>query len=431
MNHLRQPFTRRALVLLGLALAVIVTLPGCSGLLGLGAEPVTIKFAYLDGAADYGPLAEAFHEKYPNITVELNPVKSTGGPGANPVNTLIQKAEEVDAIRIGSISVNEKLVSGFLPLDTYITTDKNFPSEDLISGSLKGLNVGGKQLGIPASVTPYVIFYDPAMFLAKGVTPPAAGWTLEDFMTTAMAMTSTDEAAIGTSAYTYGFCSNVQFGDPIMFAYVFGGGIVDSLTALTAPTLNSQANIESLTWYASLRNEFGIMPSPVGDRQVGELVIRSNCGFWMDWLDRSWFGGWMNNREVSALPLPNYGSSQYAIATLDTYSIMAESLHPDETWKWLRFLLDQPTASGSLVPPRWSIIDNQEFTTHAASDVVGVAQSLPQQTIILGLELYQDPRLGEMVELYANATINVLNQETDAMTALDNAQQQAEQLFDN
>ena len=213
-----------------------------------------------------------------------------------------------------------------------------------------------------------------------------------------------------------------------MFAYIFGGGIFDNITSPTMPTLNSPANIESLNWYASLRNEFGIMPASTDTRQVGELIVRSNCGFWMDWLDRSSFGRWMNERNLSALPLPNYGSP-FSVATLESYSIMAASLHPDETWKWLRYIMEQPTASGNLVPPLRSIISTDEYANRAARDVLSVARAMPQETLVLGVEMYQDSRLGMVLELYGSAAAKVLNKDMDAMTALDLAQQEANKAF--
>jgi multiple sugar transport system substrate-binding protein len=417
----------RALSLAALVLILIAGLPGCSAFAGLNQEPVTLKFAYFDNTADYAPLAEAFHEKYPNITVELDPVTFGGG---NPMRDLEIKAGDVDVIRISSTEIGDEMASSFLPLDTYIATDKDFPQEDLFAGSLDGLKLDGKQYGLPASLNPYVVFYDPLKFQAKGVTPPFAGWTLEDFMTSAMAIQNTDEAAFGTPEYAYGFCSSPQFYDQVMIAYIFGGGIFDSITTPTVPTLNSQANIESLTWYASLRNEFGLMPASNDAREVGQLIVRSNCGFWMDWLDRSSFGRYMSDRELAALPLPNYGNP-FTIATLESYSVLADSLHPDEAWKWVRFLLDQPTASGNLIPPRRSHIMDENYASHAAPDVLGVARSMPEQTIILGMELYRDPRLEQALGIYIQAAVQVLDGELTSQVALDAAQQQAEKSFGN
>ncbi|MBE0698644.1 MAG: extracellular solute-binding protein [Anaerolineaceae bacterium] len=425
MNIPKQHPKIQALAFLGLILLLISVLPGCSGFGGLGVEPVTVTFVYYDSAADYGPLAEAFQQKYPNITIKLEPVQVSGG---NPQQALALKLESADAVRISSTAVDAALIKTFLPLDTYITTDKSFPQEDLFSGSLEGLKVGGKQIGIPAALNPYVVYYNPSKFKAKGVTPPVAGWTLEDFMTSAMAMNNTDDALVGTPDYAFGFCSTPQFSDSIMFAFIFGGGIFDSITSPTTPTLNSPANIESLTWYAGLRNEFGIMPSSNDPREVGQLIVRSNCGFWMDWLDRSSFGRWMNDQDLAALPLPNY-ASQFTVSTLESYSILAKSEHPDETWKWINFLIQQPTAAGRLVPPLHSIIASDEYAQLAKADILGVARNMPQQAIVLGMEMYQDPRLGGAVELYSEATTKVLNKESDAMMALDAAQQQAEQSF--
>jgi multiple sugar transport system substrate-binding protein len=229
----KKPTRSRVLAALGLALALIAALPGCSGLAGLGAEPVELTFVYFENAADYEPLAQSFHEKYPNITIKLDPVTSGPGDSSRAMQT---KAETADVIRISSTMLNEATAASFLPLDSYITTDKNFPQGDLISGSLEGLKVGGKQVGLPAALNPYVVFYDPQLFTSRGITPPAAGWTVEDFMTTAMALNHTDQALVGTQEYTFGYCSTPQFFDPVMFAYIFGGGIFDSPTTPTTPT---------------------------------------------------------------------------------------------------------------------------------------------------------------------------------------------------
>ncbi len=211
MDLLKKYPRSRSLVLFILALALIFALPGCSGLAGLAREPVELTFVYFESAADYEPLAESFHEENPNITIKLAPV-SGGGDSMRSFETL---AETADAIRVSSTLIDADIAKAFLPLDTYITTDKNFPQEDLFSGSLEGLKVDGKQVGLPAALNPYVVFYEPGKFEARGVTPPAAGWTVEDFMTSAMAINNTDEALVGTEDYTFGFCSRRGFRRPV------------------------------------------------------------------------------------------------------------------------------------------------------------------------------------------------------------------------
>ena len=61
MKFLKNHPQYRALALFSLALLLIAALPGCSGLAGLGQEPVELTFVYLENVADYAPLAESFH----------------------------------------------------------------------------------------------------------------------------------------------------------------------------------------------------------------------------------------------------------------------------------------------------------------------------------------------------------------------------------
>lgn len=425
MHRQQLPTLMKKLALLLMVVLVICVLPGCSVFSGLNTDPVTLRFVYMENSADYAPIAEAFHQKYPNITVELDPVTYSG---RDPMSQFKTKAASADAVRLPSMSADNEVLDVLLPLDTYITTDQNFPQNDFFSGSLEGLRVDGKQVGLPAGLNPYVMYYDPAKFQTRGVSLPLADWTLEEFVSAAMALNNTDDALVGTQDYTFGFCSTPQFFDPVILTYVFGGGVFDSIYAPTNPTMNMQANIESLTWYASLRNEFGLIPPFDESRRVGELVVRSNCGFWMDWLDRSGFGQYIQNREIAALPLPVY-NQPVSISTLDFYAVMSNSIYPDETWKWLRFLMDQPAASGNLIPPIQSHISDEEFATHARSDVLEVARNMPSEGIVLGLETIQDSRLGKVLELYVNTATQVMAGDVTAEMALDEAQRQAEQAF--
>lgn len=190
-----------------LALVMALSLPGCSGLMGLGGgEPVTLRFVYFQNAADYEPLAQEFNRQNPNITIELDPVTFSGG--GDPLRAFQTKAETADAIRISTVNLDARLASAFLTLDSFIATDNNFPADDLFPGSLEGMKTSGKLLGLPAGLNPYVIFYEPATLQAAGVSAPLPGWTLEDFMTLAIALNNSDDSLRGTADYRFGFCSH-------------------------------------------------------------------------------------------------------------------------------------------------------------------------------------------------------------------------------
>jgi ABC-type glycerol-3-phosphate transport system substrate-binding protein len=149
---------------LSLVLAAIL-LAGCAGfsLPDLFAKPVTLGFLYLEGAANYQPLADEFHRLHPGITVKLIPVT---------YDNFQSQAAVADMIRLPNSLLTDDLVKNLLKLDNQISIDPNFPKSDLFPGSLEALQLGGKQIGIPAGLEPMVVYYSPRKFAAAGVKPP-------------------------------------------------------------------------------------------------------------------------------------------------------------------------------------------------------------------------------------------------------------------
>jgi ABC-type glycerol-3-phosphate transport system substrate-binding protein len=212
-----------------------------------------------------------------------------------------------------------------------------------------------------------------------------------------------------------------------MFAYLFGGGLVDNPYQPTRPTLNLQANIDALTWYASLKNDFGLLPPARNVRGVYQEIGANHCGFWMDLLDRSTFGG-QRDFETMPLPLPTYKAA-FGAATLDGYVVLSGSKHPNEAYQWIRYLMQDQLASGVLIPPIGKQVDDAAYARRVSAATLAVAQSLPEQTILLGLEMYRDSRFGQVLELYNAAAQQVIQGMSSPETALDLAQMEAEQRF--
>ncbi len=407
-----------------LLLILMMPLSGCSIIsLSPTSEPVTLRFAYIKDVANIDPLVAEFERQHPNITIQLEPLEMD----FNGVRNLESRLATVDVIRISITMLPDELVDSLLPVDMQIATDANFPLSDLHPGTLEALNLNGKQIGLPAGIDPLVIFYSPQKFANAGVSPPPPNWTLEEFITAALTINNPNDALIGTDQYNYGFCSHPVFADAAIFSYLFGGGLFDSLVQISRPTLNQKANLEALEWYASLKTDLGIIPARDDVRGVGELMARSNCGFWMDWLDHANFGT-LGPADATPLPLPSYHQS-FNVATLDGYFILSKTAYPDEAWLWIRYLMDQPTASGVLVPPLQSLVNSQTYSTHTAPATVIVARSLPQKMIILGVEMFRSQRFGTVLQLFSQATVQVFAGEKDPQAALDNAQKLAEDAF--
>jgi len=384
--------------------------------------PVTIRFAFQENASKYQPLADQFHQLHPNITIVL---KSQGGRSFDEFfNTQYQT---VNAIRLNVGFANPDLLNNLLPIDDILASDKNISKEDFFPGTLEALQYKGSQIGIPAGINPYVVYYEPKRFEISGVTPPTSNWTLDDFLVAATKVNNQDPDLRDQGKFVYGFCSTPGGNDPLFLLYLFGGKLFDQLPDPRRPTLNDPNNVEALTWYAALKTEYKILPQDDQPDQFYRAITNSQCGFWQFWYDNLNFN--LNGVFGSVmLPLPSY-KSNFSLAMVDGYFIIKNSPNPQETWQWITFLVGQQTAAGTEIPPLRSQIASEAFAQRVSPDRLAIARGLSSDTVILGVSTMQSTIMQQITGLFINAVEKVMAGTADPQSALDDAQTQAEAIF--
>ena len=396
--------------------------------------PVTVRFAYRSNVANYNILADAFHEKYPNITVELVSSSSmqsqTQGQTLDigPALTLL-KMQAVDIFRdTVPLAPNPQLKNELLVLDEYITTNRTFPRTDFLPGLIDAMKIDGVQIGIPAGVNPVVAYYDAYRLRMANTKPPEASWTLADFREIAAATNNQEGATTGNLNYVIGYCGDPMGADAVVITYLMGGRLVDSLQKPTQATMNSAANVQAAVWYASLRSAYGVTPGPgqVDEalrRGVYQAISTGHCGVWIglygDMRGRSWGTVWLGDPVM--MPLPR-GQASFNAATLDGYFMPRSAAHPKEAWLWLTFLLEHEEAAGTQMPPRTSQIQDQTFANRVTPDVVIVARSLLGTPLV---SIGSTQNLGAALTIYVQAVAQVVRGEVDARSALSAAQEKA------
>ena len=183
---------------------------------------------FLDGSADYQPLADAFHHEHPHITVELVAVAKT----EDYVTRFNSEITKADAFRAPAGLLSGRFGAKAVPLDSILDTDRSFPRADLFPGSLDVLRANGKQMGFPAGLETMAVFYNPQKFKDAGIQPPGPDWTLDDFLQAAASINNQKDLA----RFTYGFCSSANASaDAQFFTYLFGGDLFDSSAHPTRP----------------------------------------------------------------------------------------------------------------------------------------------------------------------------------------------------
>lgn len=188
----------------GMAVIATVTLAACSG----GSEPeatadgpvtLTLSGWSLATTPEFQVLADAFHEKNPDVTVELKEYD------AAEYNTLVT-ADLAAGVGPDIITQKEvKFVTTFQEGGQLMdVSDVELP--DGVGGA-SSYEVDGTSYGVPYRQDRWVLFYNKALFDAAGQEYPDGSWTWDDYEDAAAAI-----AAGGTTkgAYQHRWQSTVQ-----------------------------------------------------------------------------------------------------------------------------------------------------------------------------------------------------------------------------
>ena len=392
-------------------------------------EPVTLHFALRRNVADYTALASQFHQLHPGVVVEMVPIDPFEHDPLEIIDSM-----DIDVVRWGQDYLTAERAEQLLPLDEIILGDVGFPRQDMDKGAMEALRYKGIQRGLPAGLDFIVAYYNVERLKIARATPPGPDWNLDDFLALAKTINHT-EGASSQAEFVYGFCSEPESGDPVYLTYLFGGGVVDSLTEPSRPTLNNPANIKAVQWYADLRLKDGVIPDPdeIGKSfsrgRLYEAIIRNKCGLWFgqyaDQGGRMWPMEWESQGVM--LPLPR-SQVPLSYAGVDGYYLLAKSKHRREAWEWMRFLLDRQEAAGMMLPPLKSQVNSTQYAERVGKDVAAVARRLTANTVLL-LPGDLDSRLDKVIQFYLGAVKQAVKGDADVETALDEAQVQAEALF--
>ncbi len=195
----------------GVAVVATLALAGCSGGDDAAAPeessgPVTLTMSgwSLDTTPEFQKLADAYHEKNPDVTIELK------GYDAAEYNTLVTAdlaaGSAPDIITQKEVKYVPTFVNGGQLLDV---SDVELP--DGISGA-KSYEVDGTAYAVPYRNDSWVLYYNKALFDQAGVDYPDGTWTWDDYADAAGALTE-GLAAAGSAAkgaYLHNWQSTVQ-----------------------------------------------------------------------------------------------------------------------------------------------------------------------------------------------------------------------------
>ena len=156
-------------------------------------EPITVRFAVLDIQQGlYGDLVDGFEEENPDVKIKFVSVEEV-----LELETLASEAPDdatrrlVSAADVSSFFYSDEAVRDGMLLDLtpFMEGDPNFDPTDFHPQILESFQSGGSTWALPTAANYRLLFFNKDAFDEAGLDYPQAGWSWDDFLATAQALT--------------------------------------------------------------------------------------------------------------------------------------------------------------------------------------------------------------------------------------------------
>jgi multiple sugar transport system substrate-binding protein len=203
----------------------------------------------------YQAIVNAFNRRQSRVKVELQHVPSaddytkrlTADFAANtPADVVL-----LNYRRFGAYAAR----GAFDPVGPYLAQSSTLKQADFYPELIAPFTRNGTLVGIPQNASSLVIYYNKDLFARAGVAEPQPGWTWDDFLATAQALTRGTEQ--------YGVAVAAQMIRVAPFIWQNGGDIVDDLAKPTKLTFDRPESLEAARWFVDLQVRHKVAPDAV------------------------------------------------------------------------------------------------------------------------------------------------------------------------
>ncbi len=322
-------------------------------------EPVKLTYFTFSAAPDHlkdlDAIVQAFQQKHPNITIEVQ--TASYDQYFTKLQTAIAGGTAPDTFELNYENfVSYSSAGSLLDLSSLASGDADFKAETYYPRAYEVFQAGGKQYGLPETFSDVLLFYNKDLFDAKGVAYPTADWTWKDELAAAQKLT---DKAKGV----WGDFQPIQFWEFYKVLAQNGGQFFSA--DKTKATFNDAKGVEAASWLVDKVGK--VMPT---DAQMGgqDDTALFKAGKLAMWHNGIWqFAGLKDvpfTWDVQVEP-GNVTKAHHFFANAVVAS--AKSAHPQEAWQWLRFLTSAPEAVKVRLDSSWelpAVADQSQFSSY-------------------------------------------------------------------
>lgn len=317
-----------------LLLALLIGLSACQN-----NETASVSFLISGDPAErraYLALVDAFHEKHPDIRVEVTHVPS-------PRDYRARLATEFAAGTPPDVTLmNYRRYAAFAardllqPLGPYVEESDLIAEEDFFPIAIEPFTWEGTLLCLPQNISSLVVYYNQDLFDAAGLPYPADDWTWAEFVETAVALTADHDGDGRTDQYGLGAPPSLYRLAP--FIWQNEAPLVDDPAQPTRLTLTRPPALAALQWFVDLQRVHGAAPDRVAET-AQDSESRFVAGTLAMYLNSR--RGTPTYREIEAFtwdvaPLPR-GKTAAGILHSDGYCLSRTAENKEAAWTFIEF----------------------------------------------------------------------------------------------
>lgn len=332
----------------------------------------------------------AFRKEHPDIFVDIEPTQSFTGP-----LELAQLARTSDCFTAPVPVDGSTDASLLLDLQPLFDADATFAQSDYPSPVLNMYRFEGRLLGLPLAFHMRTLNYNQTAFDDAGINTPSAGWTMDDFLAAARALTSGsgDDKQYGYIPLGFPPMHDMQF-----FIRQHGASMTTGSGEHVYPNFDDPQVVEAIQWYLDLALVHEVMPTPnfpyrrndQYNDETYQMVEQGRAGMWFDY-GYGMFGPSsgppmeMSDQpqrdfevRIAPLPLGSAGLTGQDFTTTSGLYISADSQNPDACWEWLKYLSGNMTLIRWGIPARTSVAESEAFLQQASPDTAEMIEITQQ-----------------------------------------------------
>lgn len=306
-------------------------------------EPVTITYCNFNASGGdeetLQKMYEAFHEEYPNITVEIETIGFDDY--FTQMQTRVAGGTAPDCYELNIENFSAYANKGVLAEITGVDLNR------IDETALNAFNVGGKQYGLPGNFSNVVLVYNKDLFDQAGLDYPTNDWTQDDVQAAAEAI-----RALGDDIY--GIYQPVTYNEFYKVAAQYGGSLLSEDG--TQFTINSPENVEAAQMMVDRVLVSNVQPTEVQMGGMGDwdLFMSGRLGMIPTgiWAFSSFADGCDFDWDIVVEP----GAKQKATAFFSNACVInADSEHKDAAATWITWLCSSDAAAQLRIDAGWDL----------------------------------------------------------------------------